>query len=117
VTTPPAPFTPALPALAATNPATIHLYCRVSSDEQKNYGSSLDVQERDLNEFVERHFPNVQIRAWKEGGVSGNKRLAQRRVGCDMLAALQPGDLVICTKQDRLFRNNIDAQLTLEDFT
>jgi DNA invertase Pin-like site-specific DNA recombinase len=33
-----------------------------------------------------------------------------------MLAALQPGDLVICTKQDRLFRNNLDAQVTLEDF-
>ena len=117
MTTPPAPFTPALPALAATNPAIIHLYCRVSSDEQKNYGSSLDVQERDLIAFVERHFPNAQIRVWKEGGVSGNKRVARRRVGSDMLAALQPGDLVICTKQDRLFRNNVDAQVTLEDFT
>ena len=117
MTTPPAPFTPALPALAATNPAIIHLYCRVSSDDQKNYGSSLDVQERDLIEFVERHFPNAQIRVWKEGGVSGNMRLAQRRVGKDLLAALRPGDLVICTKQDRLFRNNVDAQVTLEDFT
>ena len=117
MTTPPPPFTPALPALVAINPAVIHLYCRVSSDDQKNYGSSLDVQERDLIEFVEHHFPNDQIRVWKEGGVSGNKRLAQRRVGSEMLAALQSGNLVICTKQDRLFRNNLDAQVTLEDFT
>ena len=116
MSTPPAQFTPALPALVATNPAISHLYCRVSSDDQKNNGSSLDVQERDLIEFVKRHFPNARIRVWKEGGVSGNKRLAQRRVGRDMLAALQPGDLVICTKQDRLFRNNLDAQVTLEDF-
>jgi putative DNA-invertase from lambdoid prophage Rac len=44
-----------------------------------------------------------------EHGVSGSKRLQVRREGKRLLAALLPGDLVITSKLDRMFRSERDA--------
>jgi putative DNA-invertase from lambdoid prophage Rac len=50
-----------------------------------------------------------------EAGVSGAKRLAQRPKGAALLAKLKPGDVVIATKLDRLFRSCSDALHVAED--
>ena len=44
-----------------------------------------------------------------ERGVSGSKPLADRPQGAALLAVLQPGDVVITPKLDRMFRSALDA--------
>jgi DNA invertase Pin-like site-specific DNA recombinase len=44
-----------------------------------------------------------------ERGVSGSKPLADRPEGGKLLALLQPGDIVITPKLDRMFRSAVDA--------
>ena len=48
-------------------------------------------------------------RVFVERGVSGSKPLAERPKGKEMLDALQPGDIVITPKLDRMFRSALDA--------
>jgi DNA invertase Pin-like site-specific DNA recombinase len=44
-----------------------------------------------------------------ERGVSGTKPLAERPQGAELLAVLQPGDAIIASKLDRVFRSALDA--------
>ena len=44
-----------------------------------------------------------------ERGVSGSKPLGERPEGAALLALLQPGDVVITPKLDRMFRSALDA--------
>jgi putative DNA-invertase from lambdoid prophage Rac len=44
-----------------------------------------------------------------ERGVSGSKPLGDRPEGAALLTALQPGDVVITPKLDRMFRSALDA--------
>ena len=44
-----------------------------------------------------------------ERGVSGSKPLGDRPEGAALLAVLQPGDVVITPKLDRMFRSALDA--------
>jgi DNA invertase Pin-like site-specific DNA recombinase len=44
-----------------------------------------------------------------ERGVSGSKPLSDRPQGAALLAALEPGDVVIIAKLDRMFRSALDA--------
>ena len=44
-----------------------------------------------------------------ERGVSGSKPLGDRPQGAALLAVLQPGDVVITPKLDRMFRSALDA--------
>ena len=44
-----------------------------------------------------------------ERGVSGSKPLGDRPEGAKLLAVLQPGDVVITPKLDRMFRSALDA--------
>jgi DNA invertase Pin-like site-specific DNA recombinase len=44
-----------------------------------------------------------------ERGVSGSKPLAERPESSRLLAALQPNDVVITPKLDRMFRSALDA--------
>lgn len=51
-----------------------------------------------------------------DAGVSGSIPLCERPVGSKMIAMLQPGDTVIVSKLDRLFRSTADAAVTLDDW-
>jgi DNA invertase Pin-like site-specific DNA recombinase len=48
-------------------------------------------------------------RMFVERGVSGSKPLCERPEGATLLAALQPGDVVVTAKLDRMFRSALDA--------
>ena len=48
-------------------------------------------------------------RVFIERGVSGSKPLADRPQGAALLEAVQPGDVVITPKLDRMFRSALDA--------
>jgi DNA invertase Pin-like site-specific DNA recombinase len=88
-------------------------YCRVSTMDQADEGSSLASQRQQITGYA-------MMKGWEvteffvEAGVSGSVPLADRPEGQRMLAGLQAGDVVITAKLDRAFRSAADALGTLE---
>lgn len=89
-------------------------YTRVSTAEQVQ-GTSLEEQERKIKGVaLMRDTEAVQI--FVDGGVSGSVALEQRPAGSDLISRLQPGDILVCAKLDRLFRSSADAMVMAERF-
>src|SRR6516162_9667817 len=92
----------------------VYGYCRVSTAEQANGGLSLETQQQQINGYA-------MMKGWQiakffiEAGVSGSVPLADRPEGQRLLAALQPGEVVVAAKLDRAFRSAADALETLEE--
>jgi putative DNA-invertase from lambdoid prophage Rac len=90
-------------------------YCRVSTMVQAEDGESLEVQRR-----------QIQGRAMQEGwilseifverAVSGARPFGDREQGSALLARLQPGDVIVAAKLDRMFRSALDALQTCDRF-
>ncbi len=98
-------------AAATTSPAAtghVYGYCRVSTVAQANEGESLDVQQRVLAGYATMQGLTID-RMFVERGVSGSRPLGERPEGAALLALLQPGDVVITPKLDRMFRSALDA--------
>ena len=87
-------------------------YIRVSTARQADEGESLGAQERTINGYALMHGLTLD-HVFIERGVSGSKPLDERPEGAKLLAQLQPGDVVITPKLDRLFRSALDALDTL----
>jgi DNA invertase Pin-like site-specific DNA recombinase len=83
-------------------------HCRVSNPRQAEDGESLGAQERTLAGYAMTHGLAIDS-MFVERGVSGSKPLAERPEGAALLTALQPGDVVITAKLDRMFRSALDA--------
>jgi DNA invertase Pin-like site-specific DNA recombinase len=102
-------------ALPLNSGARIHAYVRVSTPDQAEADrTSLDEQVRIIRENVARCRPAAPIVVWREEGSTGKIPLAQRPVGKEMLANLQPGDTVVCTRVDRLSRHVASASDLIE---
>lgn len=81
-------------------------YVRVSSQEQKLHGLSLDAQQQKLREYAEQH--NLKIVEWyKDEGVSARKLIAKRPELQRMIHDAQKGKFkrIIFIKLDRFFRS------------
>ena len=81
-------------------------YVRVSSEEQKLHGISLDAQRDKLKEYAEKH--RLKIVGWYEDeGVSGRKLIRKRPALQRMLndAHAKKFDRIIFIKLDRFFRS------------
>jgi DNA invertase Pin-like site-specific DNA recombinase len=87
--------------------ARVWAYTRVSTVQQES-GESLDVQQRMIGHYAAMHRLPVS-HVFIEKGVSGAKPLSQREQGAKLLAALKPGDIIIASKLDRMFRSALDA--------
>ena len=93
------------------NPVTrkierVACYIRVSTEEQKLHGISLDAQRDKLKEYAEKH--GLKIVGWYEDeGVSGRKLIKHRPALQKMLHDAQAGlfDRIIFIKLDRFFRS------------
>jgi putative DNA-invertase from lambdoid prophage Rac len=89
-------------------------YCRVSTTDQADDGSSLASQRQQITGYA-------MMKGWEvadffvEAGVSGSVPLADRPEGKRLLSGLQRGDIVISSKLDRAFRSAADALGTLEE--
>jgi DNA invertase Pin-like site-specific DNA recombinase len=87
---------------------TVYGYTRVSTERQADEGESLDVQQRQIGGYA--IMKGLEIgRVFFERGVSGSTRLTERPQGAALLAALEPGDVVVTAKLDRMFRSALDA--------
>jgi DNA invertase Pin-like site-specific DNA recombinase len=91
----------------------IYGYERVSTSAQADEGQSLGTQERMIRGYAMQHGWEVS-RVFVEAGVSGSVPLAERPEGRILLAQLEPGDIVITPKLDRMFRSAIDALQVLQ---
>lgn len=81
-------------------------YVRVSSQEQKLHGLSLDAQKQKLSEYAEKH--NLKIVKWyMDEGVSARKKIAKRPELQRMIRDAQRGLFrrIIFIKLDRYFRS------------
>ena len=88
-------------------------YCRVSTTRQASEGESLETQRRQIRGYADMHgftLAGVEV----EEGVSGSIPINERPVGGALLARLQPGDIVIAAKLDRMFRSALDALQVVE---
>jgi putative DNA-invertase from lambdoid prophage Rac len=94
---------------------TVYGYARVSTERQADEGVSLDEQIRRIEgRALEQGWQIVEI--FVERGVSGSVPLGNRPEGARLLAVLQPGDIVIAAKLDRMFRSALDALGVIRDF-
>ena len=89
-------------------------YCRVSTERQSTEGHSLADQESRIRGYAQSVGLTL-TETFVEAGISGGKRLAQRPKGSQLLARVQPGDSIIATKLDRMFRSACDALNVVED--
>lgn len=85
-------------------------YGRVSTTDQEN---SSENQEHKLREYIaSTGMPLGGI--FLDDGVSGSKiKLQNRKAGKLLWDQLRPGDMVVITKLDRVFRNLLDAVTTI----
>jgi len=96
-------------------PGLVYGYVRVSTAMQADVGESLEVQQRKLDGWALQ--AGVQLaKVYVERGVSGGRRLEDRPEGKTLLSMLKPGDTVVASKLDRVFRSASDALRVLEDF-
>jgi DNA invertase Pin-like site-specific DNA recombinase len=99
---------PAARTAPSAAPGRCYGYARVSTLQQSDEGESLDVQQRQIAGYAQMNGLTVD-RVFVERGVSGSKPLADRPQGGELLTLLQPGDIVITPKLDRMFRSALDA--------
>jgi DNA invertase Pin-like site-specific DNA recombinase len=93
----------------------IYGYCRVSTTEQAEDGSSLAAQKQQIAGYA-------MMKGWEiaetfiESAVSGSVPLVDRPDGHRLIEAVSKGDIIITSKLDRMFRSANDALDTLEEF-
>lgn len=97
---------------------TILGYVRVSTTEQAAENrTSLGEQERVIRGIgMSLGAASHDILIFSDGGVSGSVPLAARPAGKDLMDVVRPGDTVIASKFDRMFRSTIDALQMAEHF-
>ena len=81
-------------------------YVRVSTDEQKKFGFSIQAQKDSLEKFCKEN--NYKYEFYVDEGISASsmkKRLALK----EMLNKCNVFDMILFTKLDRLSRNVLDA--------
>jgi site-specific DNA recombinase len=100
------------------DPGRIHGYIRVSTREQAGDDRlSLSIQEQQIRHVASFRYPDREFILWSDPGQSAlSIPLAERSVGKAMVEALRPGDIIICSKLDRLFRSMRDAVNQIDDF-
>lgn len=90
-------------------PLNVAIYVRVSTQEQKLHGISVDAQEADCRAWVEEHRHRL-VGVYNDAGLSARAKYTKRHEMLRLLDDVQAGriDLIIFTKLDRWFRNVAD---------
>ncbi|MCK9370142.1 recombinase family protein [Candidatus Dojkabacteria bacterium] len=93
----------------------VAIYTRVSSEEQKREGLSLDAQRKALEDYAQlKGFWVYKI--YTDAGISGFS-IKKRKAFKEMLTDAKAGKFsaILITKFDRAFRNVVDAIKTVEE--
>lgn len=91
-------------------------YARVSTSQQDAEGAtSMQTQENIIRGYaLAQGVDKFGIQMYQDVGESGATPLKYRKAGEQLIADVQPGDTVIASKLDRIFRNCRDALETAE---
>lgn len=94
----------------------LHIYARVSTHEQATDNkTSLQEQENIGMMYAQMQgLSKFDVQLYVDKGISGSTKMSFRTEGARLLEAVQPGDTVIASKMDRIFRSAIDALDTVE---
>ena len=94
---------------------TVYGYARVSTERQADEGVSLEEQIRRIEgRALEQGWQIAEV--FIERGISGSVPLGDRPEGARLMATLQPGDVVIAAKLDRMFRSAWNALNVIREF-
>ena len=85
----------------------VAIYCRVSTEEQRKFGISVDDQKNSLTEYCKRNKYKIYDYYIDEGVSAGT--ISKRKEFVRLLKELDNIDLIIFTKLDRFSRNVRDA--------
>lgn len=87
----------------------VAIYVRVSTQEQKVHGISVDAQEAACRAWVAEHKHRI-AGVYNDAGLSARAKYTKRRAMLQLLEDVRAGriDLIIFTKLDRWFRNVAD---------
>ena len=94
---------------------TVFGYARVSTLKQADDGYGIDVQEDAIRSYATQHEMTVSLML-KDKGVSGSTELKERSQGKLLFQKAKSGDIIICSKLDRMFRSARDALNVLDEF-
>ena len=83
---------------------SIYGYCRVSSDEQAKHGTSLGEQKKTITKMSLYLFDKEPDGFYVDDGVSGTLDFDNRPNGKELKRNLEPNDVVLVAKLDRLIR-------------
>lgn len=81
-------------------------YCRVSTDEQKKFGFSIQAQKDALEKYCKEN--NYKYEFYIDEGISASS-MKKRKALIEMLDKSNVFDMILFTKLDRLSRNVLDA--------
>lgn len=81
-------------------------YCRVSTDEQKKFGYSIEAQRDALEKYCKEN--NYKYELYIDEGISASS-MKKRKALNEMLSKSNVFDMILFTKLDRLSRNVLDA--------
>ena len=84
----------------------VRLYTRVSTDEQRRNGQSIGAQKEQLYEYCSKNDLNV-LEYYEDNGFSGGN--LNRPSFQKLMKEVQPGDVVLTCRLDRLTRNTVDG--------
>ena len=91
---------------------TVAIYCRVSTEEQKKFGVSLDDQKNSLTRYCKEKQYKIYDYYIDEGIYAGT--ITKRKELVRLLKDLDKIDLILFTKLDRFSRNVRDANNLLK---
>lgn len=91
----------------------VAIYCRVSTQEQKKYGISIDEQKDSLTKYCKEHKLSIYDYYIDEGISAGS--ISKRKELVRLLGDLDNFDMILFTKLDRFSRNVRDANNMLEE--
>jgi DNA invertase Pin-like site-specific DNA recombinase len=94
---------------------SVYAYCRVSTERQAEEGVSLEEQQRRIDGQALMEGWTIG-RRFVETGISGSVPLNERPEGAKLLGLLEPGDIVVAAKLDRMFRSALDALTVIKEF-
>jgi putative DNA-invertase from lambdoid prophage Rac len=92
----------------------IYGYIRVSTNNQVENGMSLKEQQRQVELYGEVNKMKVDT-IFTERGVSASVELRKRPRGAVLLEVVKDGDVIICSKLDRMFRSVLDGLQVLKE--
>lgn len=81
-------------------------YCRVSTEEQKKFGFSIQAQKDALEKYCKEN--NYKYEFYMDEGISASS-MKKRKALNEMLGKCNVFDMILFTKLDRLSRNVLDA--------